>query len=151
MYSLTYGDHRTLTIEMTSQSRNSFMTVFDLIGSFSKFVIAYSYQDFRSKFIQSGWLNYSFEQSCLLSALAKQYSEPKTETMILSKPVFDKLCKIYPEYFVDSKKWTFPDSKTNYNNLSLTYFPSLKISDEDQFEVIFNLIFHNKQTILSNH
>lgn len=153
MYSLTYGDHRTLTIEMIPYSRNSFMTVFDLIDSFSKFVIAYSYQDFRSKFIQSGLLDYSFEQSCLLSALAekyKQYIEPKTETMLLSKPAFDKFCKIYPEYFVDSNKYIAPDIKTTYNNLSLTYFPSIKTSNEELFEIIYKLLFQNKQAILSN-
>lgn len=138
MYNLTYEDHR-----------NSFMTVFNIIDSFSKATIAHSYQDFRSKFIKSGWLNYSFEESRILSALAKQYSEPKIETLLLSKPLFDKFCKIYPEYFVDSNKYIAPDIKTTYNNLSLTYFPPIKTSNEELFETIYKLLFQNKQTILS--
>ena len=144
MYSLTYEDRRKLTIEMTHKSKHSYITVFDMIDEFSKISITQSYQDFRSKFIESKWYTYSYDHYSLLSNTIKLLSTPKTETLLLSKPLFDKLRKIYPEYFVDSKKYIPPDIKTTYNNLSLTYFPSLKTSDEDQFEVIFNLIFHNE-------
>lgn len=150
MYNLTYEDHRKLTIEMTSQSKHSYITVFNMIHDFSKISIVHSYQDFKSKFIKIGWYTFSYDHYYLLSNFIKQYFEPKIETLLLSKPLFDKLCKIYPEYFVDSNKYIAPDIKTTYNNLSLTYFPSIKTSNEELFEIIYKLLFQNKQAILSN-
>jgi len=123
-----------------------------MIDDFSKITITHSYQDFRSKFIQSKWYNYSYEHYCMLSTYISTLQQPSKDTFLLSKPLYDKLCKYYPEYFVNSnvRKWTPPDIKTTYSGLSLTYSPSLKTSKHEQYQIISDLMFLPKTVILSN-
>jgi hypothetical protein len=157
MYSLTYEEHRTLTIEITPQSKHSYVTIFNMIDDFSKISVTHSYQDFRSKFIQSKWYYYSYEHYCMLSTNINIFTnmvKPSTniEPMYISKRMFDIIYKDYPEYFVNSnvRKWTQPDTKTTYISLSLTYSPSLKTSKHEQYQIMSDLMFLPKPVILSN-